>query len=197
MENKSLQSFSYKCWLNSWRKISTHSLWTEVVTHKYIATDSLEDWIQNPNMRRWIASVIWKATINSFHLVEESLAWRVWRSSKVGIGEDSCLGCQRNHILRQPVIQHIHLQGLYHLDQIVDPASTTFWNQGWMDAHRLGLRDAQVDAWNVYVNALWSSHLRLTDRPDELIWNSALEGIYTPKLGYIQLIYDLQNRDPH
>ena len=94
------------------------------------------------------------------------------------------------------MIQHIHLQVLYHLDQIVDPASTTFWNQGWMDAHRLGLRDAQVDAWNVYVNALWSSHLRLTDRPDELILNSALEGIYTPKLGYIQLIDDLQNRDP-
>lgn len=42
--------------------------------------------------------------------------------------------------------------------------------------------------WWGYREALIESHIRITEGPDELIWNQAENGIYTPKDGYNQLI---------
>jgi hypothetical protein len=44
--------------------------------------------------------------------------------------------------------------------------------------------------------ALQSSHIRITDREDELVWQHAPHGHYTPKLGYIHLNLDLYQREP-
>lgn len=66
----------------SWRMISSQNLWTSVVYKKYIFPLSLEDWIWNSNKNRPNTSIIWRAIVNSFPLIENSLAWKV----EVGTG---------------------------------------------------------------------------------------------------------------
>lgn len=40
--------------------------------------------------------------------------------------------------------------------------------------------------WNEYIRALQSSHIRLVDREDSLVWtNNVTGGLYTPRLGYL------------
>ena len=41
--------------------------------------------------------------------------------------------------------------------------------------------------WDQYTLALQSSHIWITNREDELIWEKAQLGKYTPKCGYQQL----------
>lgn len=60
-----------------WRMISTSSLWTKVIIQKYIAPNSLIDWIRVSQKSCKGGSILWKAIIKSFHLIEEHLAWNV------------------------------------------------------------------------------------------------------------------------
>jgi len=53
------------------------NLWTRVVKRKYIDPTPLEDWIRNPEKNKKNASVIWKATVAAFPVIEEGLAWKV------------------------------------------------------------------------------------------------------------------------
>jgi hypothetical protein len=50
--------------------------------------------------------------------------------------------------------------------------------------------------WSNYIIALKLVHIRIVDRKDELVWKYAPHGVYTPKLGYIQLNIDMYLRDP-
>ena len=71
-----------------WRLINTTSLWTQVITHKYIVSDSLEEWIRSPIKSHSRGSLIWKAVIRSFSVIEAHLAWNVGNGRKVRIGVD-------------------------------------------------------------------------------------------------------------
>ena len=72
-----------------WRLISTESLWTQVIAQKYLFPDSIKDWIRNPRKTHRGGSVIWKAVVNSFHILESNLAWNVGNGRNLRIGEDS------------------------------------------------------------------------------------------------------------
>jgi hypothetical protein len=50
----------------SWRLIKSKSLWTSVVSQKYIIPDTIEEWIQNLVKRSGPCTVIWKVVLNSF-----------------------------------------------------------------------------------------------------------------------------------
>jgi hypothetical protein len=54
----------------------------------------------------------------------------------------------------------------------------------------MGLGEVFSAHWSNYICALKSFHIRIVDREDELVWKYAPHGIYTPKLGYIQLNID-------
>jgi len=51
------------------RLIQGTSLWVQVVRAKYIAPNTMEDWIRNPLKQPNNASIIWKVGIYAFHLV--------------------------------------------------------------------------------------------------------------------------------
>ena len=78
-------------------------------------------------------------------------------------------GSAQNHILPQPLIHHIHQKGCYHLNQIADPTSTNIWHQGWRKSQDLEIPEQWVNIWDQYTMALQSSHIRITNREDELI----------------------------
>ena len=163
-------------------------MWTEVIIHKYILPTPLLDWIKdmgNTNLPN--GSIIWKSLCKSFPLILEGLVWKVGDGSKVRIGVDPWPSCSQNHILPQQLIQLIHHKGYFHLNQIVDPLSTNIWHQGWKKSQDLELPDQWSRQWDQYTLALQTSHIRITNRADELIWEKAQHGKYTPKLEYQQL----------
>jgi hypothetical protein len=71
-----------------WRLLTTTSLWTLVVEHKYIRPDSVGDWIRRNDKSTQNCSIIWKAVVKSFHVVGDGLAWKVGKGNQVRIGMD-------------------------------------------------------------------------------------------------------------
>ena len=57
-----------------WRLLKYETLWTHVMIHKYLALDSVEDWIRNPRKSYAGGSVIWKDVVQSFGVNESKLA---------------------------------------------------------------------------------------------------------------------------
>jgi hypothetical protein len=47
----------------------------------------------------------------------------------------------------------------------------------------------------MYIWALQRANICFSDQEDEILWDGDPRGVYTPKLGYVQLIVDLQQRE--
>jgi len=60
----------------------------------------------------------------------------------------------------------------------------------------LGLREVFVVPWKNYIRALKIAHICIMDKEDERVWEHSPHGIYTPKLGYIQLNIEMYLREP-
>jgi len=58
-----------------WKVLTAHSLWTEVVLHKYIYPLRILDWIRLPSWNRTDISVIWKDVLNSISYIYDGLTW--------------------------------------------------------------------------------------------------------------------------
>lgn len=83
----------------SWRLVTTSSLWTDVVFHKYLALRSILDWIRNLDKNISGVSNIWKAVLQSFDLIGNGLAWKVGSRREVRTGINMWLGSFQRHIL--------------------------------------------------------------------------------------------------
>jgi hypothetical protein len=77
------------------------------------------------------------------------------------------------------------------LSSLADPNRSTLWSQGWKDPLRLGLSEEEKSELERYIYCLKFSQIRLSDSEDELIWDPAPSGIYSPKLGYLKSNSDL------
>ena len=98
------------------------------------------------------------------------------------IGVDPYTGSQNHHILPPHLLQHLHHQGVYHLNRIVNAQASTIWHQGWRATNNLAILEDLVEAWNIYLKTLRSTHIHILENLDELIWISTEHGKYTPKL---------------
>eukprot|EP00253_Pinus_taeda_P014791 PITA_14791 len=86
---KRLPEFSLSLAAKSgWRLITLENLWTRVIKRKYIDPVPLEDWIRCQEKKSKHSSVIWKATVEAFHVIEQGLAWKVGDGKNVRIGRD-------------------------------------------------------------------------------------------------------------
>jgi len=123
---KNIFLFSKALTTNSyWRLISTNSLLTQVVIHKYINLTFVKEWIRNPLKKNSTCSIIWKSIISSFEVVVEGLAWHIGKGNLVHIGSDPCPGTGVGHILPTNLFLSLHAQGIFFLNHISDPAQTT------------------------------------------------------------------------
>ena len=52
-----------------WHLVHAENLWTRVVVEKYIALDSVEDWIRKNNKVHMGGSVIWKMVVKTFDVI--------------------------------------------------------------------------------------------------------------------------------
>jgi hypothetical protein len=178
-----------------WRILNSSSLWTKVVVKKYIESILMETWIRSSQKSLKGASVIWKAIINAFPVIENGLAWKIGNGQHFRLGKDPWSGCEGQHILSDQLLHHLNTKGIETLNNLVEPRLTTIWSQGWKEENRLGLDDDEVLELERYINLLKITQIRLRDREDELIWDTTPSGIYTPKLGYLKLNSDLLQRE--
>ena len=110
-----------------WRLLSTTSLWTEVITKKYIALDSLIEWVRRPQKSHKGGSIFWKAILKSLHLIEDHLAWKVGNGHSVEIALDPWPGSGQQHILPQEIKECLADWGLLHLHKVADPGHSSIW----------------------------------------------------------------------
>jgi hypothetical protein len=178
-----------------WCLINTSSLWTKVIFQKYIAPVSLEAWIRSQPKTLKGASVIWKAILNAFPLIEIGLAWKIGNGNRLRLGSDPWSGSDGNHLLTEQLIQSLHSRDIFFLSSLADPNLSTLWAQGWKDPYSLGLREEETRELELFIHGLKIAHIRLSDSEDELIWDPAPSGSYSPKLGYLKCNSDLNTQE--
>ena len=108
--------------------MKTSSLWTRVIKKKYIPHESLLDWIRNPRKSHSGGSVIWKAIVNSFSLIENNLAWDVGSGENFLIGRDPWMGSTQQHIIPPDVLEELGHIGVTTLDQLAIPRPDEPWS---------------------------------------------------------------------
>ena len=86
----------------------------------------------------------------------------------------------------------LHYAGIYFLKDIACVGVSIVMDQGWLNVDILGFVDNQeIISWNVYLALLKSSHVRISNEADLLVWSQSKSGKYTPKAGYLHLIQDM------
>lgn len=182
---KRLPEFSLSLAAKSgWRLITMENLWTRVIRRKYIDPTPLEDWIRSQEKKSKQASVIWKATIEGFSVIEQGLAWKVGDGKNVQIGRDPWVGCNESFALSPGLLRHLESRGLFTLNQVEKVGQSNIWGQAWKSAEDLGLNIRWHHEWSSYINELHRSHVRIKNEQDNLIWAHGKTGGYTPKEGY-------------
>eukprot|EP00253_Pinus_taeda_P007836 PITA_07836 len=182
---KNLNDFSNSLAAKSgWRLISSENLWTRVVKRKYIDPMPLENWIRDPNKKGRNISVIWKATTETFKVIEQGLSWQVGSGENVKIGRDPWVGCNDRYALSPGLIRHLDSKGIFHLHQIEKIGHSSIWGQAWKTGEDLDLNPVWWDEWQIFIQELSRSNVRIKDRPDQLVWAHADSGSYSPKAGY-------------
>eukprot|EP00253_Pinus_taeda_P017324 PITA_17324 len=111
---KRLPEFSLSLAAKSgWRLITMVNLWTWVIRRKYIDPTPLEDWIRSQEKKSKQSSVIWKATIEGFSVIEQGPAWKVGDGRNVKIGRDPWVGCNESFALSPSLLRHLDGRGGY------------------------------------------------------------------------------------
>jgi len=100
-----------------------------VFKQKYIFLDSILDWIRKSIKNHTNCSITWKDTLKSFGVVGYGLPWCIGDGTKFCIREDPWKGSEGHHLLSPELIQFLEEQGLFHLNQVVDPAQNSIWIQ--------------------------------------------------------------------
>ena len=110
-----------------WRMIQAEYLWTRVMYEKYIAPDSILDWIRNPNKSHQGGFVIWKVVTKSFDVIGENLVWKVGNGRRVRVGEDPWLGCNEGFRLSELLVVSLRQRGVNYLYQLASLVQENRW----------------------------------------------------------------------
>ena len=74
------------------------------MVEKYIAPDTVVDWIRNSLKGHKGGSIIWKAVNKSFDVIEDNLIWKVGNGRSVQVGIDLWIGCNERYRLSEPLV---------------------------------------------------------------------------------------------
>jgi len=130
-------------------------------------------------------SIIWKAIVFTFPLIQDSLMWKVGNGERVCIGVDPWVGSGEGYILLENLINILYENGIIFISNVSLSELTTIWHEEWKFIEMLDINVREGELWEVYITNLRSSHLRIKYYEDELVCskNPSL-GIYAPRVGY-------------
>lgn len=128
------------------------------------------DWIRNPRKTINNVSIHWKALVQAFPRIGKWLAWKVEKVEQVRIVADPWTGCKELFRLTDGLIEIIQEKALFTLYQIVDPATTNIWQQGWKSSQRLVFEGDNANLWKPFVDSLNRSQVHLR-KEDVIVWS--------------------------
>ena len=95
------------------------------------------------------------------------------------------------HLILTEVLPNFVFSPFYFLKDIGRPTVTLLLEQGWLFVDRIDLVDnTDIILWNGYLPMLKAIHVRLSIDDNILVWNQAKSRVYSPKVGYLQMILD-------
>lgn len=113
---------------------------------------------------------------------------KVGDGSWIKLGLDPWVGSGEAYKLTWQRVQTLREHGFFHLGKITNHAISILGRQGWIQAYFLGFEGEDEQIWERYLASLRSSHVRIHDTNDELIWTkNVVDKCYTSKLGYLVL----------
>lgn len=113
-----------------WLLLKHKSLWSKVVTYKYIWSHIVMDWLILPTWNKKGISVIWRVVINTLPIIRRGLTWQIGNSMSVRIGTDPWIGCSNSHHLPSGLIAFLNHNGVANITQIRDLYNTTTYTSG-------------------------------------------------------------------
>ena len=132
----------------------------------------------------------------SFHLIGYFLVWKIGNGAKVCIGMDPWVGCKWRQWLPSHLIDFLHSAGYFFFKDVGTLTVSYLMEQGWLSSDDLGLvENLDINAWNGYLTILKSSHIRLRNEEDVLVWNEAKSNKYSPKVEQMHLILEQHERE--
>ena len=127
-------------------------------------------------------SICWKVVLWSFDIIGNNLVSKIGNGVDVHLGMDPWVGYKWRHLLPYPLVEKLHSVGVFSLKDIGIPVSPVM-EQALLPADHFGLDFEDVSVWNGYFSILKTSHVRLSNEKDKLVWNLSKSEIYSLKEG--------------
>ena len=108
--------------------------------------------------------------LNSFHVVEEGIAWNIGNGSFVRLGVNSWLGCDHRYILLVHMVLNLSKKGFHTIHSIVVYNRSSIRGEGWLSNVEAGFEGADKDMWEAYVANLRNNNICLQVCNDKLVW---------------------------
>jgi hypothetical protein len=151
------------CWLSKslWVFLTQESLWSLILTSKYIALLSIVDWIHKRNKNTPNTSTQWRALIQAFPMIGKHLAWKVDNGTHVRIGSDTIVKCGDNVFLAEDLKLDLCLKGYCTLNQVANMETSSIWAQNWYSTMELELEHNWSQIWSDFTSELQRAHIHL------------------------------------
>ena len=136
-------------------------------------------------------SICWKAVPWDFYIIENFLVWNIENGYVVSLGVDPWVGCKWRHIFPPYVIEKLHLDGIFFLNDIGVPGLTCLRVHRSLSPDSISCVDPhEIVVWNGYLAIIKANHVSISNEDDVLLWNLFKSGHYTTNYGYAQLMMD-------
>ena len=126
---------------NVWNIIHGTGLWVKIAFQKYIHPLNILEWIRSPVKKKKNISICRKAVLWAFDIIGNFLVWKIGNGTDVHIGLDPWIGCNWRHALPSPMLEKLHLAGLYFLSDIGIHGMTALLAQQWITADSIRFVD--------------------------------------------------------
>jgi hypothetical protein len=124
-----------------WLLLKHKNLWSEVVTHKYMWSSTVLDWLRRPSWNMKGISVIWRVVLNTLPIIRRGLIWRIGNGGSVRIGIDPWIGSENAYQLPPELNSLLNHNGVHYITHLGDPHNTTFSQQAWQTGEAWDIPD--------------------------------------------------------
>jgi len=119
-----------------------------------------------------------------FHVIGSFITRKVGNGSRVRVGIDAIMGCDRSILHHEELIYNFQIIGKVSLNSMSNPTISTISSQGWFNFFYLNLTSEWASDCNNYIATLQRVHIRFGPLEDELIWGiNMVGGSDSTKLG--------------
>ena len=167
---KNLHLFSIALRLkNLWRILHYKGLWYQVLQLKYMKSSSVIDWLRYKRFNSHCASPMWRVFLQTLPWMGNHLAWQVGDGENILLGVDPIVGSHSSFSVPEDLRSYLMDLNIGTLSQTHNSLSNS--QSYWYTAEDLDLGGSYKQIWNAYTEGLFCAGIRLSDCPDDIVWD--------------------------